>query len=260
MNTTSVNRPFPLRFFVLVGVLTIPFWVLGAMANLELMPGLPVSAFAVVCPLLAAVILTYRENKMVGVKALLKRAFDFKRITAQVWYLPALLLMPLVTVVAFVVQRSTGTDVPDPHITLIPTLILFLVFFVSAIAEELGWSAYATDPLLDRWGVLCTGLILGIVWAVWHYVALGQAHRSVEWIAWWSLGTVTSRMIMVWLYNRSGRSVFIPVLFHMMINVMWQLYPVNGSYFDPRISGLILTAVVIVISVFSAARPRSYLG
>ncbi len=245
----------PLQYFLLVFVLTIPFWLLSSLTNIELMPGLPIAAFAVVCPLIAAAILVYRQSKTAGVTALLKRAFDFKRVKAKRWYVITLLLMPVVTVLSFAVQRLTGTAVPDPQITIMSVVSLSLVFFIGALGEELGWSGYAIDPMQTRWGALRASFILGVVWSVWHFIPLAQAHRSVEWIAWWTLGTISARIIMVWLYNNTGKSVFITALFHMMINLTWQLYPVNGSYFDPRISGII-SALVVVIIIFNL-EPRT---
>ncbi|MEV5502850.1 hypothetical protein AB0M50_46350 [Nonomuraea fuscirosea] len=37
---------------------------------------------------------------------------------------------------------------------------------------------------------------MGVVWAVWHWPALLQAHRAMSWIAWWSLATMAARVIM----------------------------------------------------------------
>ena len=102
----------PLAFFTLVFALAIPFWVIGGMTGLQLLPGLPVTALMAVCPELAALILAYRKNRSVGVTTLLKRAFDYKRITDKIWYAPILLLMPAVMVLSFRVIRLTGTPVP----------------------------------------------------------------------------------------------------------------------------------------------------
>jgi len=66
----------------------------------------------------------------------------------------------------------------------------------------------------DRWNALETGILLGLVWAVWHWLPLMQAHRSPAWIAWWSLYTVALRVLIVWLYNNTGRSVFAAILYH----------------------------------------------
>ena len=55
---------------------------------------LPVSALMFVCPLIAAVILVYREEKLGGIRRLLKRVFDYKRIKQKLWYVPIIFLMP----------------------------------------------------------------------------------------------------------------------------------------------------------------------
>jgi uncharacterized protein len=73
------------------------------------------------------------------------------------------------------------------------------------------------------------------------------------WIAWWSLWTVAARVIMVWLYNRTGGSVLAVTLDHASSNVCWQLFPIHGSYFDPRLTGLITVAVAVVIFASTAA-------
>lgn len=152
MNTTIRTGKSPLKFIVLVFALTIPFWLIGAVTGLQLLPGVPVAAFAAWCPMLAAMILVYRENETAGVIALLKRSFDFKRIKAKVWYAPILLLMPVVSGLSFGVLRLTGTGVPAPQIAFLPLLILCVGCFILALGEELGWSGYAIDPMQDRWG------------------------------------------------------------------------------------------------------------
>jgi len=100
-----------------------------------------------------------------------------------------------------------------------------------------------------------TALVLGVIWAVYHYVPLAEEHRSLDWIAWWSVGTIANRVTLVWLYNNTNRSVFAAALFHMTINVTWQLFPVNGSYFDPRISGLISVLVAVMVVIIGKQSP-----
>lgn len=237
-----------LGYFLLVFGLAVPFWALGAATGIELLPGLPIAALAAFCPALAATILVYQESKSAGVIALLKRAFDIRRMRAPIWYAPTLLLMPVVMALSYVALRLMGIPVPAPHFTVATAVALFLAFFISALGEELGWSGYAVDPMQQRWGALAAAVALGGVWAIYHWIGLAQAHRSVEWVAWWSLGTVAARVIIVWLYNYSGRSVFVAALFHTTINVTWQLFPVSGSFYDPRVTGAI-TAVVAAIVV-----------
>ena len=251
MNTSTSVKKSPLKFFVLVYVLALPFWLLGALAGglTKAIPiNLPISALMFVCPITAAVILTYREQKSRGVKQLLARVFDYKRITRKIWYVPAILLMPVIMVLSYVVMRLIGVPLPEnPYIPFQAIPIFFLVFFISAIGEEVGWSGYAIDPLQDRWSALQASLIVGSVWAIWHVVPYIQAHNAPAWIAWQCLGTVGLRVIIVWLYNNTGKSVFVAILFHDMLNVSTFLFPNYGSYYDPAITGIliIITATIV---------------
>lgn len=248
LNPTLSNRSV-LVYFVLTFALSIPFWIAGALTNRQLLPAIPVSALGLLCMVGAAAILVYRENGWAGVAALLKRTFDFKRVKAKIWYLPTILLMPCIMVLSYIAMRRLGVVLPAPQVSLTTTLTLFVLFFIAAVGEELGWMGYAIDPLQDRYGALGGALLLGAVWAIWHFIPLLSVPRSPAWIAWWSLGTVANRVIIIWLYNNTGRSVFIATLFHAMINVTWQLFPINGSYYDPRVTGFISAVVAVVVVI-----------
>jgi membrane protease YdiL (CAAX protease family) len=201
------------------------------------------------CPVTAALVFVYRESKAVGVTELLGRSFDYQRIETKIWYAPIILLPPGIMVLSFGLMRLMGVPLPAPQFTVLAALALFLAFFITALGEELGWSGYVIDPMQDQWGALQAGVLLGLVWAAWHIVPLLQAHRSPAWITWWCLSTVATRVIMLWLYNNTGKSVFAAALFHAMTNVSWLLFPIYGSYYDPRISGLITTFAAVLVTV-----------
>ncbi|HUI27346.1 MAG TPA: CPBP family intramembrane glutamic endopeptidase [Candidatus Kryptonia bacterium] len=143
-------------------------------------------------------------------------------------------------------MRLLGSPLPTPQFRLVPGAVMFLAFFVAALGEELGWSGYATDPMQDRWNALQAGILLGVMWATWHIVPLLQAHRSATWIAWWCLFTVASRVLIVWLYNNTGKSVFAATLYHAVSNVSTVLFI---SYFDPRITGPIIAFAAAIVTV-----------
>jgi membrane protease YdiL (CAAX protease family) len=248
-NPHSINRS-PITFFLLVFGLSVPFWILGAALKTELLPGLPVSSLMVLCPLGAAMILVYRETKINGLSALLKRSIDFNRVKALFWYIPILLLMPFVTVLSYAVMRILQMPLPDPQLPGATVIaMMFLMFILAAWAEELGWTGYAIDPLQARWGTLPASLLLGLVWAVWHVIPFMQVGRSPTWMVWQCLTLVAQRVILVWIYNQDGKSVASAILFHCMINVSWQLFPNNGSHYDPRIYGLVTIFVTTLILV-----------
>ena len=249
-----------LTFFLLAFALSSPFWLIGAVTGKQLLPGLPVSSFMILGPLMAALILVYKENKTAGMIELLKRSFDYQRIGAKIWVAPVVLLMPAVMVLEFGLLRWMGSPVPAPQFTVLTALVMFVVAIIAALCEELGWMGYAIDPMQDRSNALLAGILLGLVWSAWHFVPLVQAGRTPSWMAWWSLATVAQRVLIVWLYNNTGKSVFVAAVYHALMNVTWQLFPINGSFYDPRITGLIVAvAAVIVIVVWgpqSLARYR----
>jgi membrane protease YdiL (CAAX protease family) len=246
---------FVFIFFVLVFVLSIPFWVLGMINPIQLLPGLPISALGVFAPALSALILVYKNERLLGVLQLLRRSFDFKYVQNKSWYLAFILINPVIAILAYGLMHAVGKSIPNPMLSLLAIFPMFVLFFIGALGEEIGWTGYVTEPLQRRWGMTTAGLVLRSIWAIWHFIPLVQVQRSVEWIAWWSLGTISLRMIMVWLYFHAGKSVFAAAVFHAMINLCWQLFPNNGSYYDPRVFGLI--TFCFAIAIFAAQRlPR----
>ncbi len=241
-------------FFALTFLLTAPLWVLSGASGLSLMPGLPIAGLAVVCPALAAVILTWRASGRARALVLLRRVFDAGRTPGAAPWLAVLLISPAAAVSAFLIGRLGGAAIPDPVFTLSGSLVLFAIFLVGGLAEELGWSGFALDPLQARWGPLPAALAIGAVWSVWHYPALIQADRSVVWIAWWTLGTMALRVVMVWVFNITRGSVFAVAVLHAMSNLCWQLFPIRGSWFDPRVHGLLMAGVAIAVILAGQGR------
>jgi uncharacterized protein len=260
MNTHKSASRFPLAFLLLVFALSVPLWLAGGVIGLDIMPGLPISSVVVTfCPMIAALILVYKREKGAGAAKLLKRAFDHDRINSSVWYIPVVLFMPAVMVLEYALLRLMGSPIPAPHFPFWMPLLMLVVFFLAALGEELGWMGYAIDPLQARLGALPAGILLGIAWAAWHIVPVVQVGRSVEWIVWQCLFWVATRVIIVWLYNNTGRSVFASALFHSTLNVTTYLFPINGSFYDPRITALIvIVAALIIIFVWGPRTLAQY--
>lgn len=245
----------PWAFFLLVFVLSVPFYLLGAAGwRLPGMPILPASALMTFTPMIAALILVYRQRGADGAAALLKRALDFRRLHGAGWYLAAFLFMPAVSVVAFGVLRLTGSAVPLPQIVFGEALFFFLAFLIGAIGEELGWQGYAYPGLRTSHSALGAALVLGTVWALWHVIPFVQLGRSAVWIVWHSLCAIALRIIIVWLFENTRGSVFVAVLFHTMINLSWALFPMSGSYYDPFVTFVILAfAVGLIVFLWGPA-------
>jgi len=246
-----------LKFFVLVFVCSIPFWLLGALVGditKAIKINLPISSLMLVCPITAALILTYGEDKSKGVKRLLARVFDYKKIKHKIWYLPVILLMPAIMFLSYVAMRLAGVSFPKLQIPFALIPVFFIAFFIGAIGEEVGWSGYAIDALQDRWGALTASIFLGAIWAIWHVIPYIQAHNDISWIVWQCLGTVGSRVIITWIYNNTGKSMFAAISYHAMIDVTWVLFPNYGSNYDPAVTGIIILITTTLITLLWGAK------
>jgi membrane protease YdiL (CAAX protease family) len=231
----------PLRFFVLVFALSLPIWLIEPR-------NWPITA-SVGTPLIAALILVYREDGRAGTRRLLRRVFDQRRIEPKIWYVPTIFLLPIIYLLTYEVTRLTGLPLPDkPYIPLLITPLLFVLFFILALGEEVGWTGYAIDPLQERWSALTTSIILGSVGAIWHFVPLVQMGRAPTWIAWWTLGAVALRTLTVWLYNNTGRSLFAAIVFHATFNAGFAVFPNQGSHWDPAVAGVITAFAAAIVT------------
>lgn len=251
MNTAPSSWRSPPAFFLLIFVLSLPFLLFAGTP----LPGplnLPVSALMLICPALAAAILAWREEGAGGVRHLFARVVDYKKIRA-VWYLPLLLLMPAIMLLSYAALLLLGRPLPaDPFVPYLLLPVFILLFFITAIGEETGWTGYATDPLQERWSALTTALVLGTVWAVWHLLPWVLLNTPA-WAAGQSLSTVALRVLIIWLYNNANGSVFAATLFHSMLNVAELSFPNYGSHYDPVVSGAITAMVAVVVTLLWGA-------
>jgi len=240
----------PLLFIFVVFLLTVPFYVFG---NYPVLPKsfhlyAPAFIFASILPVSMAMLFLYRERGWDGVGDLWKKVFDYKRIKNKRWYVPIFLLMPITLVATYSLMPLIGKPIPDPHIPILMAPVLFVIFFIFAIGEEAGWSGYAIDGLQNRWSALTSSIVLGTAWAAWHIVPYVDAHHASNWwVVWQCLGTVVLRVLMVWIYNNTGRSILAMVLFHAMINESEFMFPNLGSYYDPFFPFVILTVMAAAV-------------
>ncbi len=254
VNQSQINKS-PLKFFFLVYGLSIPFWIFDFMIAAKRTSLLNFSAIDIITafiPITAASILVYKEEGKSGIRKLLKRIFDFDRIKKKSWYIPIVFLPLLIYFFIYITSFLLGLPIADNiHIPFKSVPLLFILFFIGAICEETGYMGYAIEPMQKKFGALGASVLVGMTWAVWHYPSIIQQGHNFYWIAWATLGTVAVRVLIVWIFNNTGKSLFACILFHTMMNLGRPLFPkdeLHNPLVDyPYIHYSVIAAIAVVV-------------
>ena len=184
-------------------------------------------------PLGAAFIVTAIAGGRAGLRRWAGRLLRWR--VAPGWYAVALLSVPAAVLLLGAV--FSGGDVRAPGglalAALVPSLVLQML--TTGLAEEPGWRDFALSPLQDRFGPLGAAAVLGPLWGAWHLPLF-----LTEWGGWpqvtWThvvefvAFCIAFNVVVAWLFNRSGQSLPIVMLFHVSLNntvsVLWsEMFP-----------------------------------
>jgi hypothetical protein len=126
--------------------------------------------------------------------------------------------------------------------------------------EELGLTGYAIDPLQQRYSALTSGILIGLVQAGYHIPGfIISGYYSFDWVFWHVLYTIVGRILFVWVYNNSGKSLFSMALFHWTFGLYTILWPITNlqkapPVYDPRIAAFITISYVALVTFLWGSR------
>lgn len=171
-------------------------------------------------PFAAAVIVVALAKGRAGTRELFRNIVS--RRGGWVWLLIGPGLVVAYLAVAFVVDLAVGGGVSDTdHLRgLMPTVLLLLL--LGGWWEEPGWTGFALPLLQERWsgrefGLLEASLAMGAIRAGWHLPLMISG--AIPWydVVFFSMAF---QFLIAWLYNRTGGSVLVPMVFHLTSNVV----------------------------------------
>lgn len=147
-------------------------------------------------------------------------------------YIVAVLLVPVIFILSWIICGSylpIKPIVDKSSLAILPT-ILFL-FVANTLPEEASWRGYLMDKFQSMFGPLKTVIIFGIIWGAWHlplffipdFIQNVYVSRIPAIWGLFFLNTIGTSFIYLYLYNRSNRSIFMPTIFHTVINAMTTL-------------------------------------
>jgi hypothetical protein len=180
----------------------------------------PLVILAVYAPGIAGVLLVAWHYGLKGLGSFFRRLTLWRMPLA--WWLFLILGIPVIFFAGAAIKGTLGTAFPfSGWREALPALALAL--FLGPI-EEFGWRGVALPLLQRRCAPFWAGLILGVIWALWHIPSFFISGMPQS--AWsagpYFLGIVTLSVILTPMFNASRGSLLIAVLYHFqMMNPLW---------------------------------------
>jgi uncharacterized protein len=213
---------------------------------------------------LAAFLVVAATDGRAGVRDLARRSLRWR--VGVRWYLIALLGMPIAVLVgATALVGSAPLNALADRWQLLFTVVLpvlLLQFALFNLAEEIGWTGFLQARLQDRHGPLKASLIVTAPFALFHlpdlFVQFGLASALV-FLPILAVMHLFARVVIMWLYNTTGRSVLLVGLFHATFNATL----VAGEEFIPGPAGttlVIATGIIVVAAVALVMATRGRLS
>lgn len=237
--------------------------------DLELPGAAPFVLLSAIFLAVAAFVATALAEGRDGVRELRRRTFHFR--VRPVWYLAALTILPGTALVAASVVAG-----PTPIASLFarPDVVVSIVigavvaFLLVNWWEETAWTGFALERLQPRIGPLAASVVTTWLQALVHvplvFVAGGVTDGRVpaEQIPFYLVALfvlpISVRIVLTWVYNRSGRSLPIVGLYHAGLGVA------TGTGFipvlAPGVAPVVVYAGFAVLAIIVAVATRGRLG
>jgi CAAX protease family protein len=169
------------------------------------------------------------------------------------WYLAALALAMLVPLAVGVsILMGGATPVVDNTIFGVLFLFAFHIFPGTAMGEELGWRGFVLPRMQARHSALKASLVIGILWGCWHLPVwlTGRESNPISLFGPFVVAVIASSVVYTWLYNNTGGSLLIVVLYHAASNL--PITVLIGGGLGSRGAQAFLTYVVLIVIAAAA--------
>lgn len=177
----------------------------------------PLFLLAVYAPALVAFVLVIRDTGWGGLVRFLDRLLIWR--VHPGWYLLAIFAPP----VLMTLSAWLGGGLAEwsyPYTSVGALLAAFSLTLMAGPVEELGWRGLMLPLLQQRFSPVVAGLVLGLVWALWHVPAFllsGTPQSGFDFLP-FVVGTVSIALIMTMMFNATSGSLLLPVLMHFQLN------------------------------------------
>jgi membrane protease YdiL (CAAX protease family) len=277
MTTTTafIKRHLVLTYYILVFVIS---WggiliLIGGPGNI---PGtkeqaeklfIPALLIMFAGPFISGILMNFFADGKEGLRKLLLRLLQW-RVKAR-WYAVAVLTGPLL-VAAVLFTLSIFDKAFLPGIVTTNDKIGSLIFGLGwglvggGLLEETGWTGFAVPKLRRRYSILSTGVVVGILWGIWHFMIAFWASNYLggvdSWImfvagflAFYLLALPAYRVLLVWVFDRTGGNLPVIMLMHAFLSASTLIFQPSAAgaiaFTWNFVLGIVLWIVVAIVAV-----------
>jgi membrane protease YdiL (CAAX protease family) len=181
-------------------------------------------------PLVAAAILTPISGQ--SLQTWFSQALKW-RVSIKWWFI-ALFLPIVLYALMSLLHILLGGQLNWREVSLLALPGGFLsVFLWGGGNEELGWRGFALPRLQERYNALASSLIIGVVWTLWHappgIIELGWLDWAKD-LPFYMISVTGISIVATWIYNNTGGSALLTMVFHASVNASQSLYPVEEMF------------------------------
>lgn len=215
-------------------------------------------------PLFSALAMTGHSSGKRGLLSLLEQAARWR--VGIRWYAAALLLPAAIRFAILglhILKGGTFPGLADVDRWLaVPTTFAFVLILGGPLGEEVGWRGFSQPRLQNRLGILQSSLIIGVASALWHLplFLIPSTPQSHVPLALFIVRTVALAVISGWIWNRSGRSLLLVLLFHASLNTwpntlfILQAQGTLGPYISTTILYVAWAVLLLLLNQLTPAR------
>jgi membrane protease YdiL (CAAX protease family) len=254
----GLGRRYPLTSYFLIALA-----ISWAVVIVVVASGFPTTWVTIVAiaagPAISAFIMTAVTEGSAGAHRLLQRLVLWR--VPLVWYLFAFLGVPGIFVLgtAFLPGAAASFDPLTPQKWLSYLWMFPLVAVVGGpLLEEPGWRGFALSRLQEKFGPLIGTIILGLLWATWHYPqyvmpdwAAQNGGFSLKSVIVFTIGVLPITIILTWVFNNTRGSLLVAILVHASVDTfsafIGPLFPAQAASQVNVFIGFGAVALLIIV-------------
>jgi membrane protease YdiL (CAAX protease family) len=218
-------------------------------------------ALGVLAPTFSAFVLTACAAGWAGVRRLGRQGRRWR--VGAGWYAFVLAGPGLAAWAGLAIMAILGGHASPADLSVDAVVAAMISGVLAGTFEEFGWSGFAFPALQARFGFLWAGVAMGIAVALWHipfFLTPGTTQASSAFV-FFLVQLIPARILFGWIYNGTGGSVLLTILFHGSWNAWGEILAPGPMVADPYgiTETVILWAVAITVLIMTR-RPRGLEG